>query len=134
MLPGYKILCLWRLRKDAVPCLYSINDNNLFEIIFESKSNHIDVSKMKEHERIQKRERETNILRSQLRAKCKALKKVDKKLSSGNIIVCLMYQWYMPDKDNRAWSSRFSFQRFILMQLFPSSRWNSYSTDEQRLC
>jgi hypothetical protein len=47
---------------------------------------------MKENERIQKREREVNILRLQLREKCKALKKVDKKLSSGNIIVCLMYQ------------------------------------------
>lgn len=83
MLSGYKILCLLRLRKDAVPCLYSINDNNLFE-------NHIDISKMKEHERIQ--ERKCSILRSQLLAKCKALKKVDKKLFSDNIVVCLMYQ------------------------------------------
>lgn len=115
------------LETNGIPCLYSSNNNDTFK-------NHIYISRIKEHKEIQelerklKREKNTfNIPVSQLLVKCRALKRVAEKLSSGNNSDVRLKKAITRRVCNFVLT-------FISMKFFSYDRRNSYSMNEQRFC
>ncbi|KZC13108.1 hypothetical protein WN55_05531 [Dufourea novaeangliae] len=116
-----------RLRKDAIPYLWDVHTGSSSEDEIDFSAIRDQTERQKLEEKLQREKNTSNVLRSQLRAKCEALNKINEKLASGEISDSYL---------KKAIARRvhgFVFT-FISMQLFPSNESSNYTTEERRLC